>query len=428
MTGTITLTSGEIQITDSLTISGPGSGALTISGNNSSRIFKATGTLDLDVDGLHLTRGRTTGSWSNGVGSAVATFHTGSFTLTDSLLDFNAASHGGAALGLYNTGNITIDNTVISNNTSAELAGGVYVGWGNNGAIVVSNTVISDNTQAQKGAWYSGAGASVEFRNCNVTGNISTGSLNDTGAGGIYAGRFGQTRMPMKVLNTTIANNSSQQTGGAYLSGNIDLVVANSTFTGNSGGTQGGGLQLQANTGGQFVVAQTTITGNSASVGSGVAVHQVGNGTAAVAHFYGSIVDGNTGSSSQIEEAVTSTPASRVPAVAARNSALGSIQGSLVFTDNGGNLRNLGTSGLKLGSLANNGGPTNTMLPLTGSPLINAGGATVPTFPGNQFDQRGSGYLRLVDAILDIGAVEVQAAPPPPPPDPEVPVVPVFTG
>jgi hypothetical protein len=37
--GTITLTSGQITITDPLVIHGPGAGALTVSGNDLSRIF-----------------------------------------------------------------------------------------------------------------------------------------------------------------------------------------------------------------------------------------------------------------------------------------------------------------------------------------------------------------------------------------------------
>src|SRR5690349_812235 len=41
--GTIALTSGEIVITDSLTMNGPGSLLLTVSGSNSSRLFNIIG-------------------------------------------------------------------------------------------------------------------------------------------------------------------------------------------------------------------------------------------------------------------------------------------------------------------------------------------------------------------------------------------------
>ena len=54
----------------------------------------------------------------------------------------------------------------------------------------------------------------------------------------------------------------------------------------------------------------------------------------------------------------------------------------------------------KLGPLANNGGPTDTLLPLAGSPAIDQGGATCPAT-----DQRG--IVRPQGAACDIGAVEV---------------------
>src|SRR6516165_4332218 len=49
LTGTITLTSGELLITRSVTINGPGAGQLSVSGNNSSRVFDMT-------SGLNVTR------------------------------------------------------------------------------------------------------------------------------------------------------------------------------------------------------------------------------------------------------------------------------------------------------------------------------------------------------------------------------------
>ena len=60
----------------------------------------------------------------------------------------------------------------------------------------------------------------------------------------------------------------------------------------------------------------------------------------------------------------------------------------------------------KLGTLANNGGPTQTILPLPGSPAIDHGfNALVPS--GVTTDQRG--LARIVNGTVDIGAVEVQS-------------------
>ena len=62
-----------------------------------------------------------------------------------------------------------------------------------------------------------------------------------------------------------------------------------------------------------------------------------------------------------------------------------------------------------LGALADNGGPTPTMLPQPGSPLINAGNnGLIPM--GMTFDQRGAGFPRVVGSSVDIGAVEAEAA------------------
>src|SRR5205814_1982288 len=55
-----------------------------------------------------------------------------------------------------------------------------------------------------------------------------------------------------------------------------------------------------------------------------------------------------------------------------------------------------------LDTLANNGGPTQTILLLPGSPAIDAG-----SNPANlDYDQRGSGFPRVVNGLPDIGAVE----------------------
>ncbi|MEM7343798.1 MAG: choice-of-anchor Q domain-containing protein [Chloroflexota bacterium] len=75
---------------------------------------------------------------------------------------------------------------------------------------------------------------------------------------------------------------------------------------------------------------------------------------------------------------------------------------------NGVNGNLLGTTGslinAMLGVLQNNGGNTLTHLPSPGSPAINTGN---PAFiaPPTQ-DQRGTGFDRVFDSRLDIGAVE----------------------
>jgi hypothetical protein len=58
-----------------------------------------------------------------------------------------------------------------------------------------------------------------------------------------------------------------------------------------------------------------------------------------------------------------------------------------------------------LGPLQNNGGLTKTMALLPGSPAIDAGDNT----NAPEWDQRGPGYPRIVNGVIDIGAFEVQS-------------------
>jgi hypothetical protein len=61
------------------------------------------------------------------------------------------------------------------------------------------------------------------------------------------------------------------------------------------------------------------------------------------------------------------------------------------------------TSDPRLGALTTgNGGPTPTKAPLRDSPAINHGN----NLGGNPYDQRGSGFPRVIGPLADIGAVE----------------------
>src|SRR4029077_11648766 len=55
--GTITLTSGELLITDSVTINGPGANKLSVSGNNASRVFELAAGQDVTISGSTITHG-----------------------------------------------------------------------------------------------------------------------------------------------------------------------------------------------------------------------------------------------------------------------------------------------------------------------------------------------------------------------------------
>jgi hypothetical protein len=116
-------------------------------------------------------------------------------------------------------------------------------------------------------------------------------------------------------------------------------------------------------------------------------------------HLVGTIISGNAGA----DLLGTGGNAGTIDSLA---SLLGVVDPATVVHDLGGTL--IGANPM-LGPLANNGGPTQTHALLPGSAALNTGPNPVPSFTGNQFDQRGPGFLRVVNGRVDIGAFEEQA-------------------
>lgn len=80
---TITLTTGEIPITEDLTIQGPGSDMLTISGNNNSRMLSVDGGSVFNVNDLRFINGNGDGAVIPGVGGAIL------LNIADLMAEFN---------------------------------------------------------------------------------------------------------------------------------------------------------------------------------------------------------------------------------------------------------------------------------------------------------------------------------------------------
>ena len=73
------------------------------------------------------------------------------------------------------------------------------------------------------------------------------------------------------------------------------------------------------------------------------------------------------------------------------------------------------TANPMLGPLTYNFGPTQTMMPSSGSPAIDAGSNTASDNIDLTTDQRSAPFVRVWNGIVDLGAVEVQPIPPSPP-------------
>jgi hypothetical protein len=99
--GTITLTSGELRVGQSVAIQGPGAGNLSIDGNHASRVFEILPGADVTISGLAVTDGvaNSNGSGSlSGAGGGIKVDSGAALTLTGSVVTDNTANAASATV------------------------------------------------------------------------------------------------------------------------------------------------------------------------------------------------------------------------------------------------------------------------------------------------------------------------------------------
>jgi predicted outer membrane repeat protein len=230
------------------------------------------------------------------------------------------------------------------------------------------------------------AGGELILRDLTLR-NGQTGPFQD---GGAILVRDGDLRLD----SCTLTGNTAAGDGGAIHSqtsnlAGTDTYIINSTFSGNSAGDQGGAIH---NYRGATRLISTTITGNTAG-GAGSGVSSFPSAADTGTRVQTSIISGNAGNDDVDSDSVTNT---FDPGYG--NNLIGGGDATGAFTNSG--ITNPG-----LGPLADNGGPTPTHLPYSGSPAIDAAG-----YQSGAFDQRNAPGRIDGDgdggAAPDIGAVE----------------------
>jgi hypothetical protein len=204
--GTITLSSGPLEVTTNVTIDGPGPNKVTVDGNNTYQDLVVDANVTATISGLTFTGGNAPASYPYGGG------------------------------GIFNAGTLTVDDCVVSGNSSAENGGGID----NNGSLTVSDTSVSNNT-----GLYGGGISNNPFANLNVSDSkISNNSVSaDDGFGGGI-----NNLATVTITGSVISNNSGQNGGGifsGYLFGPSSVTITSSVVNANTSPSEGGGMQLQ---------------------------------------------------------------------------------------------------------------------------------------------------------------------------------------
>jgi predicted outer membrane repeat protein len=215
LTGTITLTTGELQLSRSVTITGPGANVLGVSGHNASRVFEVVAGATDAVSGLTITAGQPGGSSGGGV--LVDTG--GTLALTSSALSDNSARSVGG--GLFNNGTVTVTESTLSGNSSGTGGGGIY----NTGTLTVIGSTFSGNSAPSGGGIYSTGTLTVT--GSTLSGNSASVSV----GGGIIA-----SSLPATLRDTIVAGNL-RGSSPDDISGTVSAASSyNLIGTGGSGG------------------------------------------------------------------------------------------------------------------------------------------------------------------------------------------------
>ena len=348
VTGTITLTSGELLIGQNLTITGPGAPNLSVSANNSSRVFEVSSAATVTISGLTISNGNVGGPAGGG-----GIFNNGgTLILTNSSVSGNSASTGG---GIYALGGVTsiVNSTVSSDSAGSGFGGGIS---NNNGQMQMIYSTLSSNSAIRGGGIYNTNGGQLQVTYSTLSGNAASG-FNAIG-GGIWNTKnlpFGGVGAlsTLTLTNSTLSNNSAPIGGGIY-NGASTLNATFSTISGNSASSGGGGILNDSGT----LVVQDTIVANNATGGNCF------NGTTITSQGYN----------------------------------LSDDTSCISFFNQTGDLNNT-PAGLDPTGLQSNGGPTRTIALVASSPAVNA----IPGPCAVNTDQRG--VTRLL--ACDIGAFEV---------------------
>ncbi len=191
----------------------------------------------------------------------------------------------------------------------------------------------------------------------------------------------------LAVRGCTFAGNHAGSEGGAIQSwgDSPSILVENSTFSGNSSAGIASAIDAGATS---MTFRHLTITGNAATNSFGALSIWKNQAT-----LINSIVAGNSDDSLGLVNGGTFSAQSS-------NNLLGPGNSGGLSDGVDGNIVGVASSNLFLGALANNGGPTTTIAPQSGSPAINVG----VVIAGVANDQRG--LARSIGTAPDAGAVE----------------------
>ncbi len=402
---------GDLDITDDLTINGADKNTTIIDGNNNDRVFDVISTsAKFTISNVTVQNGQLTSASVTGAGIN----NRGNLTINDSKVIQNKfTSNGGGGGGIASVqGTVTINYSDISSNSASGFAGIQQ----NLGSLIINDSTINNNTSV-------GSGGGIGIFN---GGAVITDSTVSGNAGGNPGGQGGGINNGgnLVIIGTTVEHNVVAQGGGIVIIGTGTLTAVNSTIHNNTAlaGTGGGILDLSggassAGASPTAVLINTTIADNTAlgTENNLTGADGLHNGYGGGLFYAGAKVTLNN---TLIADNIASVQGGDCSSGPSAFYAPGTLVSLGYNMDSDNTCQLIGTGDQpgatpSLGALANNGGPTQTLAPNGGSPAIDAGDPLgCKNQSGNNLTTDQRGFPRPDGSACDIGAVEVQQSTP----------------
>ena len=265
----------QISITQNMTLTGSGTGTVTVqvtmpynwdgtsgaAGATNSRVF--TIWADTTISNMTIKGG----NLLFGAGGALYV-ESGTTNLNNVVISGSSAQQGGAAYLAAAGTLIVTDSTIDHNTTTLQPGTDTYGGFiYNMGNLTVNNSIISNNRAKLGGAIFNASAGGVGIvsitSGSQIINNSSTGS-----AGGIYNENI------VSIDSSSVSGNTAASDGGGILSW-VSLTITDSEISNNTasgaGGTNGGGGILNGGT--LELNGINTFSGNSAVSNKGDAIY-----------------------------------------------------------------------------------------------------------------------------------------------------------
>lgn len=179
VTGTITLTTGELLVDKSVTISGPGPATLAVDANHASRVFHVSRWVSTAIAGLTIINGSAEGDGGGGIHNDHATL-----AVDNCMVSGNHAGWGGGVCndGSNGSATLSVTNSTFSGNSvaapySVGSGGGIYNdGPFGSATMTLNNSSFSGNSASFGGGIYNGS-AMVTIRDTILNAGASGENL-----------------------------------------------------------------------------------------------------------------------------------------------------------------------------------------------------------------------------------------------------------